>query len=223
MRFHLKGFCLPGSSLSPVLPATILSLSVMFAPSQLFKPGNAHLVERDNARSRESVELLKIYSVVKKGMTGAGDDSVWDVSKTIQKESRRHALDPFLILAIIKVESGFQHSAAAEDGARGLMQIQPESAKAIARERKSVYRADMHVDDDDPDLDNPIVNIKLGVFYLHSLRQDFRDLTLALTAYNRGPARVKSHLLEETDVPLEYATRVLSTYQDYRRNTRRFD
>jgi soluble lytic murein transglycosylase-like protein len=223
MRFNLKSFCLPRSSQSPVLAATLLSLSLLLAPSQLFKPGNAHWVERDNRGGHETVELLKIYSVVKKGMAYAGDDSVWAVSKTVQKESWRHGLDPFLVLAIIKVESGFQHGAAAEDGARGLMQIQPASAKSIARQRRSAYRADKHVDANEPDLDNPIVNIKLGVFYLHSLRQDFRDLTLALAAYNRGPTRVKNLLLEETDVPLEYATRVLSTYRDYRRNTRRFD
>ena len=223
MRFNLKSFRLPRSSQSPVLAATLLFLSVMLAPSQLFKPGNAHWVERDNRGSRETVELLKIYSVVKKGMDYAEDDSVWEVSKTIQKESKRHGLDPFLVLAIIKVESGFQHSAAAADGARGLMQIRPESAKAIAEERRSVYRGDKHVGADGPDLDNPIVNIKLGVFYLHSLKRNFQDLTLALAAYNRGPTRVKNYLLEETDVPLEYATRVLSTYQDYRRNTRRFD
>ncbi|MGH7766815.1 MAG: lytic transglycosylase domain-containing protein [Candidatus Binatia bacterium] len=196
---------------------------MLLAPGQLFQPGNAHWVERDNRGGPEAAELLKIYSVVKKGMTYAGDAAVWDVSNTVQNESKRHGLDPFLVLAIIKVESGFQHGAAAEDGARGLMQIQPESARSIARERRSVYRADKHVDADDPDLDNPIVNIQLGVFYLHSLRRDFSDLTLALAAYNRGPTRVKNLLLEETDVPLEYATRVLSTYQDYRRNARRFD
>jgi soluble lytic murein transglycosylase len=223
MRFHPKSFRLPRSSQSPALAATLLLLSVMLAPSQLFKPGNAHWVERDNRGGPEAVELLKIYSVVKKGMAYAEDYAVWDVSKTVQRESRRHSLDPFLVLAIIKVESGFQHSAEAEDGARGLMQIQPESAKSIARERRSVYRADKHVGADDPDLDDPIVNIKLGVFYLHSLKRNFQDLTLALAAYNRGPTRVKNLLLEETDVPLEYATRVLSTYQDYRRNARRFD
>jgi len=223
MRFHLKSFRLPRSNQSPVLAAALLSLSVMLAPCQLFKPGGAHWIERDNRDSREAVELLKIYSVVKKGMDYAEDDSVWDVSKTIQKESKRHGLDPFLVLAIIKVESGFRHSAEAADGARGLMQIQPESAKSIAQERKSVYRADKHAGADDPDLDNPIVNIKLGVFYLHSLKRNFQDLTLALAAYNRGPTRVKNLLLEETDVPLEYATRVLSTYHGYRKNTRRFD
>jgi soluble lytic murein transglycosylase-like protein len=222
MRIELSSYCPSRTSQNRALAAVLLSLSVMFAPSQLSNPGNAHWVERDN-RGHEAAELVQIYSIVKSGMAQAPDNSVWEVSKTIQRESRRHGLDPFLVLAIIKVESGFRHAAAAEDGARGLMQIQPESARSIARARRAVYRADKHVGADDPDLDNPIVSIKLGVFYLHSLRRVFPDLTLALAAYNRGPGRVRTHLQEETEVPLEYAARVLSTYYTYRSNARHFD
>ncbi len=223
MKFNNKSFRLPRFKRNPILAAGLIYSVVLLAPGQLFKPGSAHWVEREGTNGHEAAELLKIYSVVKKKMADANDNSVWSLSRTVQTESRRHALDPLLILAIITVESGFQHTAAPEDGARGLMQIQPEFAKELADQRRSAYRADKHFSDDDPDLDNPIVNIKLGVFYLHSLQRSFQDLTLALTAYNRGPTRLKSDLAEETDVPLEYATRVLSTYHDYRRNTRRSD
>lgn len=223
MTFSNRIFRLPRFKPTSVLAAALFSLTVLLAPGQLFKPGSAHWIERYGTNGHEAAELLKIYSVVKKKMADARDNSVWSLSRTVQTESRRHALDPLLVLAIITVESGFQHTAAAEDGARGLMQIQPEFAKELADQRRSAYRADKHFSGDAPDLDNPIVNIKLGVFYLHSLQRSFQDLTLALTAYNRGPTRLKSDLAEETDVPLEYATRVLSTYHDYRRNTRRSD
>jgi soluble lytic murein transglycosylase-like protein len=223
MTFSNKIFRLPRFKPTSVLAAALFSLTVLLAPGQLFKPGSAHWIERYGTNGHEAAELLKIYSVVKKKMADARDNSVWSLSRTVQTESRRHALDPLLVLAIITVESGFQHTAAAEDGARGLMQIQPEFAKDLADQRRSAYRTDKHFSDIDPDLDNPIVNIKLGVFYLHSLQRVFQDLTLALTAYNRGPTRLKSDLAEETDVPLEYATKVLATYHDYRRNTRRSD
>jgi soluble lytic murein transglycosylase len=201
---------------------SFLSVAALLAPSQLFKARNAHWIERYETGDAGALELLKIYSVVKKGGVEGDDSSVWSIAKTIQNESRRHALDPLLVLAVIRVESGFQHKAAAADGTKGLMQIQPEIAKALAEERKSAYRAAKHVGDD-PDLDNPIVNIKLGVFYLHSLRQSFRDLTLALTAYNRGPTRVKNDLAEEIELPLEYAAKVLATYHGYRGNARHPD
>jgi len=221
MRFNLKTPCLEPSIQSSAVAAALLSLALMLAPSQLSKLAGAHWVEEANGGGRQSSELLKIYSVVRTAMAGAEDDAVWGVAKTVQRESQRHSLDPFLVLAVIKVESDFRHAAEAEDGARGLMQIQPESAKLIAQKRKSLYRTDKHIDADDPDLDNPIVNIKLGVFYLNSLQRIFRDQKLALTAYNRGPARVQSLLLEEGEVPLEYAQKVLSTYESYRKNGRR--
>ena len=223
MRFNKKSFRLPRFKRSPVLAAALIYLAVLLAPGQLFKPGSAHWLEQYGTDGPEAAELLKIYSVVKKRMTDADDNSVWSLSRTVQTESRRHALDPLLVLAIIAVESGFQHTAAADDGARGLMQIQPEFARSLAEQRSSVVRADKHFGDNDPDLDNPIVNVKLGVFYFHSLQRSFQDLTLALTAYNRGPTRLKSDLAEATHVPLEYAMRVLATYHDYRNNTRRFD
>jgi len=224
MRFSKKRLRLPRFERRlRVFIAGLFSLALLLVPAQLFRPGSAHFVERGDADGRESAELLNIYSVVKKRMADANENSLWSLSRTVQTESRRHALDPLLVLAIITIESGFQHNAAAADGARGLMQIQPEFAKDLADQRRSVYRADKHLGYDDPDLDNPIVNVKLGVFYLHSLQRSFQNLTLALTAYNRGPTRLKSDLAKETDVPLEYATRVLSTYHDYRRNARRSD
>jgi soluble lytic murein transglycosylase len=201
--------------------ASLLSLTAVVTPAQLFRPGSAHFLERDDRfQEGKALELLNVYSVVRKRMADASDSSVWAVSKTILEESRRHALDPLLVVALINVESGFQLRAASADGARGLMQIQPFSAKAIAAQRRSVYQRDKHVIDGDPDLDNPIVNIKLGVFYLHSLRRDFSDLKVALAAYNQGPTQVKNLLVEEEDVPTEYAMRVLSTYHGYRKDTR---
>jgi soluble lytic murein transglycosylase-like protein len=201
--------------------AALLSLVVLLTPAQLFKPGSAPFLERDDRLEGSKIfELLNVYSVVRKRMTDASDSSVWAVSKTILEESRRHALDPLLVVALINVESGFQLRAASADGARGLMQIQPFSAKAIAEQRRSVYQKDKHVSGGDPDLDNPIVNIKLGVFYLHSLRQSFSDLKVALAAYNQGPTQVKNLLVEEEDVPSDYAMKVLSTYHGYRKGAR---
>jgi soluble lytic murein transglycosylase-like protein len=204
--------------------AVLLALVVLAAPTQLFKPASVHWIEReDRGTTLDAMELLRIYPVVRKGMAEASDNSVWTVSKTILQESRRHSLDPFLVLAVIAVESGFRHSATSTYGARGLMQIRPFIAPAIAEQWRSAYRPDKQISHDHPDLENPVVNIKLGVFYLHSLRQSFRDLKLALTAYNHGPTEVKTRLVEDSDMPLDYATKVLSTYQDYRRGARRSD
>jgi soluble lytic murein transglycosylase-like protein len=197
--------------------AVLLVLAVLSFPTQLFKQGTGYLVER---QERQPPELLKIYAVVRGGMDQASDTSAWAISRTIFQESHRHSFDPLLVLAVIAVESRFQHSAASPDGARGLMQIQPYIAQALAEQRRSLY-GDQHIDSEAPDLDNPIVNIKLGVFYLHSLWQNFRDLKLTLTAYNYGPTAVKNRLIDEEEISDEYAAKVLTTYQNYRRGVHR--
>ena len=201
--------------------AALLGLALLLAPAPI-KTGNVHVIERYNEGSAqaETSQLLRIYSVVRMRMGGISDNAVWNVSKTILQESRRHSLDPLLVLAVIAVESGFQHTAISAYGARGLMQIRPFVAEEIAEQRQSLYRGEKHQNYEQPDLDNPIVNIKLGVFYLHSLWQSFRDLKLALAAYNQGPTDVKNRLDEETTVSQEYALKVLAAYQGYRRGSR---
>ncbi|HEY6197249.1 MAG TPA: lytic transglycosylase domain-containing protein [Candidatus Binatia bacterium] len=191
-------------------------MAVLFFPTGLFHPAGLPVLER---HERPTPELLKIYSVVRTGMRQASETAVWAVSRTILQESRRHSFDPLLVLAVIAVESGFQHSAESPDGARGLMQIQPYIAGALAEQRRSLY-GDKHATGE-PDLNNPVVNIRLGVFYLHSLWQNFRDMKLALTAYNYGPGTVQSRIDEDEEVPQEYASKVLATYQGYRRGMRR--
>jgi soluble lytic murein transglycosylase-like protein len=196
--------------------AFIIGLAVLFFPTGLFHPANLPVLER---QERPTPELLKIYSVVRTGMRQASETAVWAVSRTILQESRRHSFDPLLVLAVIAVESGFQHSAESPDGARGMMQIQPYIAGALSEQRRSLY-GDKHAGGE-PDLNNPVVNIRLGVFYLHSLWQNFRDMKLALTAYNYGPGTVQSRIDEDEEVPQEYASKVLATYQGYRRGMRR--
>ncbi len=195
--------------------AAALGLAVLFFPSALFHPSNLPVLER---QERPTPELLKVYSVLRSGMGQASESSVWAISRTIIQESRRHSFDPLLVLAVIAVESGFQHKAESPDGARGLMQIQPYVAGALAEQRRSLY-GDRHAVGE-PDLDNPIVNIKLGVFYLHSLWQNFRDMKLALTAYNYGPGTVQNRIDDAEEMPQEYAAKVLATYQGYRRGLR---
>ena len=201
------------------LPAEILVILAIFClllvPTHPFSGEEIHWIERLSQQElKESAELFKIYSVVKSEVPGLSDIRVWQISNTILEESRRRSLDPMLILAVINVESSFEHRAVSTMGARGLMQIRPVFANALAEE------ADLETWQGEKSLDDPILNIKLGVFYLHSLKKNFRDLKLALTAYNWGPTEVKNRLHEDEMLPLEYAMKVLSTYRSYREDSR---
>lgn len=207
-------------------------LSLMFfllIPSQPFQGEGGHWIELvDYAEDRDASKILRIYSIVKSYRTDLRDASAWAISETILEESKKHSLDPMLVLAVISVESNFQHTAISSKGARGLMQIRPFVADALAQEL-GLRDKEIKGSKDHPftpsilkplNLEDPILNIKLGVFYLYRLKKNFRDVRLALAAYNWGPTEIKNRLAGDEAVPLGYATKVLSTYHSYRKHNR---
>lgn len=108
----------------------------------------------------------------------------WDEIKYF---SDKFSLDPFLIAAIIKVESEFKPHAMSKRGAKGLMQLMPETAKWIASQNGMEYKEEF--------LFKPEYNIHFGCWYLNSLRNQFDgSLPLILAAYNGGRGNVKKWL-----------------------------
>jgi soluble lytic murein transglycosylase len=136
------------------------------------------------------------------------------VAETIWQESRKYSLDPMLVLAVIKVESEFQSGAVSTYGARGLMQLRPDVAHALAEE------TDLDAWENENSLHDPVTNIKLGAYYLGQLKEKFGDLKLALTAYNRGPTWVQRMIESKTALPLDYARKVLNASHNYREQGR---
>lgn len=91
----------------------------------------------------------------------------------------RRTMDPFLVAALIRQESGFNQGAQSHVGALGLMQIMPETARLVGG------RISRH------QLLHPKTNVRIGVRYLASLVARYHgDVELALGAYNAGPERV---------------------------------
>jgi soluble lytic murein transglycosylase-like protein len=58
------------------------------------------------------------------------------------------------------------------------------------------------------------VNIRLGVYYLHDLKKQFRDLNLALTAYNFGPTEIQNRVENNLELSSEFAGNVLQAYRN---------
>lgn len=99
----------------------------------------------------------------------------------IEEAAASERLEPALLRALIKVESNFNHQAVSPVGARGLMQIMPDTAEELG-DRRALRP------------NNPRANIRAGAKYLRSLINQFAgDLRLALAAYNAGPAAVLKH------------------------------
>ncbi len=108
--------------------------------------------------------------------------------KTIKYYSDRYGVDWRLVVAVMKVESRFDHSAESHRGARGFMQIMPTTQNEIAE--KIGVESEV--------FDDPHGNIRGGVFYLSRLYKQLDNgklteenhLKLTLAAYNAGPGRI---------------------------------
>jgi soluble lytic murein transglycosylase-like protein len=120
----------------------------------------------------------------------------------ISEFSRKYQVDFALIKAIIRAESGFNPLAISRKGAKGLMQLMPETAQRV--NVSNVF--------------NPRENIEGGVRHVKYLLSLFNnDLRLSLAAYNAGENIVG----ELRSIPpyretVDYVKRVLSFYQSYR-------
>jgi len=187
----------------------VVPVNVLF-PLRLNGPSRLDALAESGKFGRE---VLKVYSVIKLNRADLGEKHAWKIAKTIARESRNNSLDPMLIVAVIDVESRFRLDAVSEDGARGLMQVRPEAALELAQNGGSVITPAQTLNPDS--LHDPTTNIKIGVSYLNYLQKKFRDLNLALTAYNWGPTKTQKSLDEQAEVPQDYAMKVLSTYHAY--------
>ena len=108
----------------------------------------------------------------------------------IYEESKKASLDPLFVLALIAVESGFDHVAESDAGARGLMQLRPSTLQ------REAARSQLEGDPDDP-----VLNVRAGVRYFVRLLRAFGSTDLALMAYNAGPNRILRYLDEEEGIP----------------------
>jgi Transglycosylase SLT domain len=167
-------------------------------------------------KAEPPTDLVKIFSIVKTSRPDINDDNAWDMSDVIRDECKKHNLDPILVLALIQVESGFQFDAVSPMGARGIMQIMPDVAQWIVRQ--SGVRPSFNPRRFRPEyLDDPVFNIRLGVYYLHDLKKSFRNVSTALVAYNLGPTELRNRLDNNIEFSDEYANAVLSTYQKFKK------
>jgi soluble lytic murein transglycosylase len=141
----------------------------------------------------------------------------------IRQQSLRKGLDPPLVAAVIYEESKFADRTSVA-GARGLMQITPDTAKFIARKSGGV-RFTLE------DLATPQINIAYGTWYLRYLLDRYGGRTaLAVAAYNAGMGHVDEWVKlaggpdsfdPRTDIPFpetqNYVIQVLKRRKDYAR------
>ena len=133
--------------------------------------------------------------------------------------AKQYDIDVELMLAIIFAESNFNPIAVSKNGAGGLMQMMPETARELGLtvpkyQDKRKPKLDSHIDE----RFDPHKNLHAGLTYFKMLFGKYRgNLTLALGAYNVGPGKVRiaGPLISSGK---KYANKVLSRSQYYRDN-----
>lgn len=161
-------------------------------------------------------KLVKIFSIITSNRPDLMEHHAWELSEVILAESSKYKLDPVLVLAVIDVESKFQFGAVSPAGARGIMQIMPGTGRFLVQTVEGVSQEFESVKFTPEHLDDPILNIKLGTYYLHDLRKSFRNMQKALIAYNLGPTELRSRLDNQIEYGDRYATAVFAAYHRYK-------
>jgi hypothetical protein len=101
-----------------------------------------------------------------------------DLHEMLAKAGHEHNLDVDLLASLVKAESGGNARAVSSAGARGLMQLMPGTANDLGVQ----------------DSFEPGQNVRGGSAYLDALLTRYNDnMSLALAAYNAGPAAVDKY------------------------------
>ncbi len=145
-------------------------------------PTNHHFSRSENPTKRE-------------GSTPINRDLFYEIAAL-------YGLDPALLMAVAKAESDFDPKAVSHKGAKGLMQLMPETA--------SDYQVQ--------DVFDPRENLRGAAAFLRDLLDEFGDLRLALAAYNAGPEKVRRYRgIPPYPETRAYVRRVLRYYALYKR------
>jgi peptidoglycan DL-endopeptidase CwlO len=133
----------------------------------------------------------------------ASDAGAIPYQDLIEQTARKYGLDPALLAAVAKTESGFNPRAQSGAGAKGLMQLMDATAARLGV----------------TDSFDPAQSIEGGARFLGGLLKQFNgDVRLALAAYNAGPGAVKKYggipPYQETQ---RYVPKVLAEVEAYRR------
>lgn len=99
----------------------------------------------------------------------------------IEQWSQQRQLNPMLVTALIRQESRFEPKIESVAGAKGLMQVMPETADWVAAQ----------IGLKPFNLEDPVDNINLGTWYLDYTHREYDNNSLfAVASYNAGPGSV---------------------------------
>ena len=149
-------------------------------------------------------------------------------TSAIPSSAKTGAVEKPMVYAIARQESSFNPAAVSGAGARGLLQLMPATAKAMAKSVGVTFSQDRLTSD-------PAYNAQLGAAFLGKLQESYGgSFIMTFAAYNAGPSRVTAWIKQYGDprdpnvdavnwierIPFtetrNYVQRVMENYQVYR-------
>jgi soluble lytic murein transglycosylase len=143
----------------------------------------------------------------------------------IMVSARNYGVDPYLVAAIIRVETNYKVGKVSKKGALGIMQLMPDTADWVIEQAgfKNVTLQDIEHRAD--------IGIEAGTWYLRSLARQFDgNMYAVIASYNAGPGHVRKWLNEQIwdgtyesagQIPFgetrHYMARVMYYYQKYKK------
>ncbi len=153
-----------------------------YVSDALIRRSAAELTERQ--RYLASIRLMYLYARRRQGRAGAGELALLyprGFRGRIEEVAAWTGLSEHLLFALVREESHFDARIVSRSGAVGLMQLMPETASDAARRLRV----------EDPDLEDPLQNLRLGASHLARLLDRANTVPRALLAYNAGLSRLR--------------------------------
>lgn len=171
---HAAGPATSGSETKDPDPASPSAVSL---PAGAISAGHNLVLPSDYRKLEISRELNVMLARYK---TDWSLEEKRDVVDTLLEIESRYGFRPGLFLRLMEVESNFKIRAVSRDGARGLCQIQPETARQLSRKLGQPPIPEELLFD-------PVLNLRLSAAYLSYLEHKYKALPKAISAYNMGP------------------------------------
>ena len=161
--------------------------------------------EKNKAITNHQNILITDYALQQSAAKRLSSKERLELASIITEQAQQHNLDPLLVIALIQVESTFNTHAQSHKGAKGLMQLLPDTARYINKKTdKDIL--------ENSNLFDTKTNIALGTAYMeYLLNKTNGNLEYALAAYNMGPANM-FRAKRENRLPKAYSNKVLKEY-----------
>jgi soluble lytic murein transglycosylase-like protein len=166
------------AALSVPRPPAAVRMEVPSDPAPLLDPAPPENASLLYARAVLEKRGEKLAAVQREG-----------IARALVLAEADEGLPVLMTLAMITQESRFDPRARGPSGSLGLMQLQPGTARDVARRHGLAWQSERTLLD-------PVQNVRIGLAYLTELRQRFGSTDHALAAYNIGPGNL-SRLLQQ--------------------------